>query len=243
MGSLIGSPWLVVAAAAITILALVVPLQGMIATYRGSDRRRPVDVTSRGYAAPAELGPILGRLFALGFQRLGEAQLGVPGIRAVELEESGMPQVTGARTNQHVTWILADSTGMVTAEVVAIPGVVPLVSLSTGFSDGSVVETMYPIGERIDTLDFHSGHVTQGVDEAYSEQQMQIARWRGRGIHGYPRVTLSMADYLRADAAYRQRFAKRKLRGVLVRKQLVPALVFGAIVLMFAMVALARWPR
>ena len=51
-----------------------------------------------------------------------------------------------------------------------------------------------------------------------------------------------MADYLRTDAQYRERFSKRKLRGPLLRRQILPALALGAVIVALALSMLLRWP-
>lgn len=51
-----------------------------------------------------------------------------------------------------------------------------------------------------------------------------------------------VADYLRGDAAYRQRFARRKLRGPLLRRQLLPAGLISIAAGVGAVWLLARWP-
>jgi hypothetical protein len=51
-----------------------------------------------------------------------------------------------------------------------------------------------------------------------------------------------MSDYFRADAEYRERFARRKLRGPLIRRQLVPAAIVVIAVVGLTVAALLHWP-
>ena len=175
----------------------------MLAVYHGVDRRRPVDVTLRSYPPPPEATPILAWLVPLGFRRLGETALDLPGHPT------------------YVAWILVDPTGEIVAEVVMVAGVPALLTLTTAFRDGTVVETMYPIGESIHDADFHSGHVRSSVEAAYDEQRLHVARWRMR--HGSAAAKWTMTEYLRGDAEYRERYGKRKLRRPLIVKQLLPS--------------------
>jgi hypothetical protein len=136
---------------------------------------------------------------------------------------------------------MVDSGATVIAETGQVPGAPILVSLNSAFADGSVVETMYPRGESIHDADFHSGHNSVSLEAAYMDQLTEINRWKMR--HGPPRLIGGMADYLRADAEYRDRFAKRKLRGPLLRKQIGPSAVLAIAVFAVALYMLLRWPN
>jgi hypothetical protein len=179
-------------------------------------------------------------LVRLGFTRLGEAQLDLPGFRAVQLTATGDPRVAGPATSRHAIFVLVDAERTVVAETGQVPGAPVIVSLNSIFADSTVVETLYPRGESIDDPDFHSGHNSHSLDAAYRDQLTHVARWTNS--HGAARVCSSIADYLRADAVYRERYAKRTLRGPLIRRQLLPAALVVLLVVGFAVVALSNWP-
>lgn len=237
---LFGSPWVIVLAAAVTLVAIAVPVWRVWRVYAGSSSRRPFDASSAGLVPPAKVVPIIASLMRLGFRRLGEAQLDLPGFRAVELTATAQPRITGENVTRHTVFVMVDADGTVVAETGQLPHVPMLVSFNTAFADSTVVETMYPRGESIHDADFHSGHNTQSLDRAYDDQRVEMNRWRLR--HGTPRVISTMADYLRADAGYRERFAQRKLRGPFIRRQVLPAAVVVLGVVALAVFALLRWP-
>jgi hypothetical protein len=241
MPQLLSSPLIVVFALAVTLLAVVVPLTQVLRTYLGVDRRRPMDASDLHLAPPQPLRPLVSRLESIGFARLGEVQLELPGRKLVQLSPTGWPVVTGPEVARDTAWLFIDPSATIVAEAVSVEGVKPLIAFSTMFADGSVVETMYPLGESIDDPDFHSGHVSYSLETAFDEQRLHVDRWRMR--HGTPRPVASMGDYLRIDAEYRERFAKRKLRGPLVRRQLIPALVVSVVVVAVAAYFFTHWPR
>lgn len=225
----VGSWWIFVLAGAL-LLALALPLWRILLVYRDAPSRRPFDASSLGLRPPPHIEPLMGGLVRLGFRRLGEAQIVLPGSSA------GVP----FGRSRAAVFVLVDGDGTVVAEMTDLPGIKPVVSLSSAFADGTVVETMYPIGESIDDGDFHSGHNRQSLDAAYDDQRVQMNRWRMR--HGSPRVFSTMSDYLTADAEYRDRFAKRKLRGPLIRKQILPTVLIAAVVIIGSVVLL-NWTR
>ena len=240
MPQLLLSPLIVIASAGVVLLAIGVPLWRMWRVYSGASTRRPFDSSDAGIQPPERVVAMIAELMRLGFRRLGEAQLDLPGMRSVELTATGQPGVAGAAVNRHTVFVMVDADGTVIAETGEVPHAPILVSLNSAYSDGSVVETMYPRGESIHDADFHSGHNTESLDRAYSDQRTEMDRWRMR--HGAPRAISTMADYLRADAEYRERFSRRKLRGPLIRRQLLPAAVVVVIVVAVAVSTLLRWP-
>lgn len=82
--------------------------------------------------------------------------------------------------------------------------------LSTTYHDEAVVETAYPTGERIRTADFRSYTVTTSVQDAYAYHLKRVAEFGAE--HGPPSRIEHMTSYLRCDAVYRLRYARRKLR-------------------------------
>jgi hypothetical protein len=240
MPQLLFSPLVIVFALGVTLLAMAVPLWRMWVVYSGSSSRRPFDASGAGLAPPRELEPVIAGLMQLGFQRLGEAQLDLPGVRSVELTATAQPRIAGESVTRHTIFVMVDADGTVIAETGQVPHVPILVSFNSVFADSSVVETMYPRGESIHDADFHSGNNTRSLDRAYDEQRVEMNRWRLR--HGTPRTISTMADYLRADADYRERFARRKLRRPFIRRQLIPSALVAAAIVVLAVLMLTRWP-
>jgi hypothetical protein len=234
------SPLVIVFALGVTLLAIALPLWRMWVVYSGATSRRHFDASAAGLVPPRDLEPVISGLMRLGFRRLGEAQVDLPGVRAVEITATAQPRITGEDVTRHTVFVMVDSDGTVIAETGQVPGLKILVSLNSVFADSSVVETMYPRGESIHDADFHSGHNTESLDKAYDDQRVEMNRWRMR--HGAPRVISTMADYLRADAEYRERFAQRKLRRPFIRRQVLPSAVIVAVILVLAVSMLLRWP-
>jgi len=240
MIALLGSPVVVFFLLGISLLAIAVPLWRVWRVYDGAPTRRQIDASDAGLQPPPELMPYLSTLMRLGFRRLGEAQLDIPGVRALTLAATGQPRIVGEQTTRHTIFVFVDRDGSVVAETGVVPGAPLMTSFNTIYSDGSVVETMYPRGETIDDPDFHSGHSKHSLDRAYDDQHSVMDRWRRE--HGAPRMISTMADYLRADADYRDRFAKRKLRGPLLRRQILPTALMTAGIIALAALILLRWP-
>jgi hypothetical protein len=207
---------------AIILVATAIPMWRMWNVYSGASTRRPFDASAAGLQPPPELVDTVSRLIRLGFQRLGEAQLDLPGMAAATVTATNDPRAAGV-SNRHTVFVFVDQERTVVAETGVVPHAPILVSFNSLFADGSVVETMYPRGESIHDADFHSGHSSQSLDRAYDDQRVEISRWRMR--HGSPRQVQTMADFLRADAEYRERYARRKLRRPFIRNQLLPAVL------------------
>jgi hypothetical protein len=130
-------------------------------------------------------------LAKLDFKRLGETRTQLP------FGEPG------------VTWVLIDPQATVVAEVVeSDPNAMLL--FSTAYNDEAVVETAYPTGERVKTANFRSHTITTSVQDAYVYHREQVADFSTE--HGHPSRIEHMASYLRCDAVYRLRYARRRLR-------------------------------
>jgi len=240
VASLLGSPLIILAAAAATLIAIAVPLWRMWQVYDGAASRRPFDASGAGLQPTTRVAEQLATLSQLGFTRLGEAQLDLPGQRAVQMTATGSVRVEGPARDRHTIFVLVDQERTIVAETGDVPGVPVLVSLNSAFADSTVVETMFPRGESIDDPDFHSGHNSHSLSRAYDDQRRHIDGWRAS--HGEPLAVTNMADYLRGDAAYRERYARRKLRGPLIRRQVVPAAIGLLVVLVIVALMLWNWP-
>lgn len=155
-------------------------------------RKRECTISDQPVPPTPSVQPIVARLAALGFQRVGETATQLPG-----------------RTRPGITWVLADADGQIHAEVVEHgPGA--LTCFTSTYGDDAVVETGYPLGEHIESADFRSYAVRDSLEAAYRHQQAQAADFAVR--HGTPRRLHDLAEYLTWGGFYRQHYAPRKLR-------------------------------
>jgi hypothetical protein len=154
----------------------------------GARKRRSEDVSDKKPAPMPELEPTIAALSALGFTRLGEVQVKIPG-----------GQTAGSRV-----FISSDKT--VFAELTETQVVV----FTTVFTDDAVLETGFPVGETIETRNFRSHTVTTGLEKAYQYHRRQIETF-GKA-HGVARPVGTMQDYLAWDAMYRRRYVSRKMQ-------------------------------
>jgi hypothetical protein len=230
MAELLGSPLLPLLFLGFFVIFMARPLWHIWNVYAGAPTRRQFDASELGLQPPADLWPYLSELLRLGFRRLGESQVDVEGIRAADIA-STKDRSGGGRPDRHTVFVFVDTDSTVMAETGLVPQGPKLLSFSTTFADGTVVETMYPRGESIHDADFHSGHNKHSVEAALIDQRAEIDRWRMH--HGSPRVISNMADYLRADADYRERFAKRKLRRPFLLYQVLPVVAVVVLLVLF----------
>ena len=93
----------------------------------GAKNRRSIDVSAWNLPPPARAHENIASLAAIGFARLGEAQVQLPGRKAANL------------------WVIVDSDRVVQAEVAY-----GMVSFSTYFQEDVLVVTDYPSGEHIE---------------------------------------------------------------------------------------------
>lgn len=175
---------------------------------RGARARRPRDATGQAGLLPAELGRWHDELRALGFSRLGETGIDVPGQRST-----------------HYSWVMIDETGTVEVELVGGQGVPPLLGFVSTFGDGAAVQTMLPLGETIRREDFVSTVEKDSVQAAVERHRAEVKAFETR--HGRPLPVRSMGDHLRHDVTYRERHATRFLMSGFVRTSAIAWLVLG----------------
>jgi hypothetical protein len=154
----------------------------------GAGRRRAEDVSAREAPVPPELKHHISVLEGLGFERLGEVEVKIPGARAAG---SRLFLSADRRTFAELT----------DAQIVLFVSVFP---------DDAVVETGFPVGENINARNFRSHTVTAGLEQAHRHHAAQIGAFAGE--HGAPRPVGTMQDYLEWDAMYRRRHVGRKMR-------------------------------
>ncbi len=161
-----------------------------IRIYAGIDGRRPDDISHLAPPPPPELQPAVAALQGLGFRRLGETSTPLP-----------------IRLRQATSWLFVDADGTTHAEAAPM-GKLAVVGLVTAYGDEAAVETLCPIGERIDDPDYRSHTVTASIEAAYRHHAKQAADFAT--AHGAPRRIENMGDALQWDAVFRRRYARRR---------------------------------
>jgi hypothetical protein len=153
----------------------------------GAKHRRSIDVSAWKLQPPVRAGANIAALNALGFTRLGEAQVQLPGGKA--------PTV----------WVLVDPGRTVRAEVAF-----GMVSFSSNFQEDVLVVTDYPSGEHIEQPRYQSHTVTGGIPAAHQHHLRQVEKFRS--LHGEAHTLQGMADYLRWETVGRTLYGSVKLR-------------------------------
>jgi hypothetical protein len=185
-------------------------------------RGREVEDVSHLRLPPAErVQETVEKIIHLGFKRLGEAH-------------TRLPLVPGPTT----TWVFVDEHGTTHGEVVDA-GHIPMVLFSSNYQDGAVLETGYPLGEKIDTSIFRSFTVRTNICDAYSFHQDQMHNFNKQ--HGEPQKFSTMVDYLHGDSAYRLRHAWRKMRRLFILRFIQSLSLFYTLAILFAILTLVDW--
>ena len=156
----------------------------------GAKKRRTVDISDQLSPLQPEWKPAVDTLSTLGFSRLGEVQVKIP----------------GGQTAKSRMFISADK--KVFAELTETES--NIVVFTSVFPDDAVVETGFPVGENIETAGFRSHTITTDLEKACLHQVQQVEAF-GK-VHGVPRKINNMQEYLVWDAMYRKRYVSRKMR-------------------------------
>jgi hypothetical protein len=164
--------------------------------FSGVKTRRMAD------AGPLEIPPPLGvsdriaDLHALGFSRIGERFIKLPG------------------TPIRYEWLLGEASGEVYVSVVPfLQGA--LVSCYSSFDDGQWIQTNFPRGANVERPLFQASAVDTSVRDALAQHRSAVARLAA--AHGEPRRVLTMADSLRMDDDYRRRHGGATLGAPMAR--------------------------
>jgi hypothetical protein len=188
--------------------------------YAGVRSRRMADAGPLEISPPEAVAHRLDELEALGFSRIGERFLHLPG------------------TPMRYEWLVGEESGETYVIVVPVAGLGTLVAGYSSFDDGTWVQTMFPRGETITRRDFFTSFVSTNLTEMLAAHRRQVAILRA--AHGTPRSIRTMADTLRMDAEYRTRHGGVTLRR-LTFKLISPALAAAALaVISFLLGFLAR---
>ena len=162
----------------------------------------------------------LDELEALGFTRIGERFLRLPG-----------PPL-------RYEWLVGEPSGETYVIVVPVAGLGTLVAAYSSFDDGTWVQTNFPRGESIVRRDFFASFVATNLTDMLAAHRRQVANLRA--AHGSPRSIRTMADTPRMDGEYRTRHGGVTLRR-LTFKLISPALAAMALaVISFLLGVLAR---
>ena len=217
--------WLTVGLVAVVTLFVALHVSSVMTVYLGATTRRPRNVSDQKREPPPRVARSMGELAVLGFRRLGETELTVPDL--------GVLGPLLRRQQRHTAWIMVDEPATTTAVVIDMR---PYVWLETWLTDASIVHTTYGGGEEIDTSMLRSAVARSSIADAYRVQRVLVDERASH--HGVPHGVHSMGDFLRNDADYRQRFARRYLRRALIVRQLAPAAVVLAVGLLMVYTSL-----
>lgn len=154
----------------------------------GARSRRSEDVSDPPVPVPPELKFTVESLLKLGFRRLGEVQVALPGNR------TSFSRLLVSK-DQKIFADLSESRIILYASV---------------FKDDAVAETGWPVGENFSTGDFESRTVTTDLEQAYRRQKERTAELAK--AHGPARRIKTVADYQAWEALYRRRYVGRKMR-------------------------------
>jgi hypothetical protein len=185
--------------------------------YSGTRNRRLADAGPLEIPAPPVVGERLADLAALGFSRIGERFIQLPG------------------TPIRYGWLVGEPSGETFVSVVDSPVLGALVACYSSFDDGTWVQTNFPRGSVVTRPDFIAGYVATSVADALVAHRGRVARlaaWLGS-----PRRVLTMADSLRMDADYRTRHGGITLRPMMIRL-VTPALAAVALAIVSALLLL-----
>jgi hypothetical protein len=181
--------------------------------YSGIRTRRLADAGPLEIPPPDAVAQRIAELGALGFARIGERFIQLPG------------------TPIRYEWVLGEDSGE--AYVVIVPSTVigTLVGIYTSFDDSTWVQTNFPRGSVVERPTFHASFVNTSLTEALAAHRAQVARLVAG--HGHPRVIRTMADTLRMDADFRTHHGGMTIRPMLPRL-IGPAIGAGVLAVLCA---------
>ncbi|GEM_PF-4652830 len=154
----------------------------------GAGKRRSEDISAQELPVPPELKHAISALSDLGYSRLGEVQVKIPGGQT-------------ARSRIYVSADKRIFTELTESRIALFASV---------FRDDAVVETGFPVGENFNTKNFRSHTVSTDIEKACHHQLQEIKAFRKP--HGVPRKIETMEDYLAWEAMYREKHVGRKMR-------------------------------
>jgi hypothetical protein len=156
----------------------------------GAKNRRSTNISHLQIAPSPKLQSTIDKLLKLRFTPAGQVRVHVAGVQSGDTRVFVSPDRS---THAEVTEVMTD-----------------MVQFTTVYADHAVVETIFPMGERIDTPTFRSHTITSDIEKAYLHHLQQVADFSKS--HGIPRHLESMNDYLHWDVVYRERYIWQKFR-------------------------------
>ncbi len=154
------------------------------------------DASRLGIAPPADARPLMADLNALGFHHMGKTQVQTPFAQ-----------------EPLTCWLFGHPGGAIFAE---LAGPLPMVSLTTMFENETVVQTLYPVGEKVNAPDYVCRAIPGSLETAHRHHLRQVQELSAR--HGQPRLVKDMRHYLDVASIYRARHGRRLDRAFLKRQ-------------------------
>lgn len=208
-------PLLLILAFAIIVLGDGIGVLDRLFRYLNAPSAHVQDRSSLNVPPPRPTTELVDELGRLGFTRLGEA--GIAGS-----SQRGPVQV----------WYYVDRDHSTVAGVFAIGGLLGHALVYSWFGDEAVVVTGHRRGEEIDEPNFRFRVIDGTLTDTYRQHLASLPEFSTR--FGRPRHLDDMAEVLRLDSHYNQKFARRRLRRALIQSMLRPLVVTYAVAVLFA---------
>jgi hypothetical protein len=175
----------------------------------GAKQRRPIDISHLQIIPSNKLQSTIDKLSKLGFISLGQVRVNIRGVQSAD------------------GWVFISPDKLTHAEATEV--MIDLVIFTTVYFDNAVIETGFPTGERIETDTFRSHTITSDVEKAYHHHTQQIEDFNK--LHGIPRKTETMHDYLYWDIMYREKYIwKKSSRHIWISSVKILAFVYSFVV-------------
>jgi hypothetical protein len=185
--------------------------------YIGVRNRRLADAGPLQIPPPEPVAMRIAELGELGFTRIGERFLKLPG------------------TPIRYEWVVGEASGE--TYVVLVPSTIGgcLVGCYSSFEDSTWVQTNFPRGAVVQRPTFFATFVATSLPDALSLHRAEVRRLVAE--HGPPRRIRTMADTLRMDADFRTHHGGVTLRP-LTAKLVAPAVGAAALTVLCALLVL-----
>jgi len=186
--------------------------------YSGVRTRRMADAGPLEIPPPDQVAQRLAELAPLGFTRIGERFLQLPG------------------TPIRYEWVVGEDSGETYVVLVPSPVMGCLVAMYSSFADSTWVQTNFPRGSVVDRPTFQASFVATSIPDALAAHRAQVARLAL--THGHPRFIRTMADTLRMDADFRVHHGGMTLRP-LIPRLIGPAVAAAILAVLCALLLVA----
>ena len=189
----------------------------ILRVYLGIKTRRLEDATSFSPAPPPAVTAVLARLVTIGFRRIGERSLVLPGDQ------------------RRFEWNLVDEPTTTYIAVVparTMPGSA-LVAFYSAYADGAFVVTTFPTTERVQRPDFDAAPGAATIEDTATLHRQRAAAFSR--VHGPALQNRSMADLLQRDDTYRRRHG-----GATMKVRVYRFVALSAVLVLVAALELVR---